>query len=250
MTLRDKVAIVTGAAQGIGKAYAETLAREGAAVAVVDIKGDKALEVANAITAGGGRAIAISTDVSNAEQVEEMCRAAARDLGGLDILVNNAAIYEGYVSHPLEEVPIDYWNRFLDVNVTSVLLCSRAAVPYMRERGKGKIVNQSSDAAQACNNQYGVSKLLVQGLTVGFAQALARDNITVNAVSPGPIDTEATRGKYPGEQENVLKSRIPLGRMGTVEDVSEFLAYIVSDRADWITGQIFRIDGGFWMRPA
>src|SRR5260370_24453435 len=175
-----------------------------------------------------------------------MCRVTARDLGGLDVLVNNAGIYEGYVSHPLEEVPIDYWNRFLDVNVTSVLLCSRAAVPYMRQRGKGKMVHQSSDGAQACNTQSGVSKLLVQGLTVGFAQTLARENITVNAVSPGPINTEATRGKYPNDE---LVARVPLGRMGTVEDVSEFLAYIVSDRADWITGQIFRIDGGFWMRP-
>ena len=249
-SLADKVAIVTGAAQGIGKAYAETLVREGAAVALVDLKADKVREVAAVLLASGGRAIGIATDVSKPDEVDEMCRLTAQELGGIDILVNNAGIYEGYVNHTLEDVPIEYWNRFLDVNVSSILHCTRAAVPYMRQRGKGKVVNQSSDAAQASHNQYAISKLLAQGLTVGFAQTLAVDNITVNAISPGPIDTEATRGKYPGDNVNILLSRVPLGRMGTVGDVAEFLAYIVSDRADWITGQVFRIDGGYWMRPA
>lgn len=250
-SLDGKVAIVTGAAQGIGKCYAETLAREGASVALVDLKEDKVGESAEAIERAGGAALAVVADVSDEDATKEMCAKTVERFGGLDILVNNAAIYEGYVSHTLDEVPLDDWNSFLDVNVTSILLCTRAAVPYMKERGKGRIVNQSSDGAQLGGNQYALTKLMVQGFTTGFASVLGPDNITVNAISPGPINTEATLAKY---NEDAIKAMVDnsflIKRIGTAEDLAEFLAFIVSDKADWITGQIFHINGGFWTRPA
>jgi 3-oxoacyl-[acyl-carrier protein] reductase len=250
-TLDGKVAIITGAAQGIGKCYAETLAREGAAVVLADLKEEKAREAADAIKGSGGKALAVFADVSSQESVEAMCRAASDEFGGLDIIVNNAAIYEGYVSYTLDKVPLDYWNKFLDVNVTGVLHCMRAAVPYMKERGGGRIVNQSSDGAQLGGNQYALTKLMVQGLTAGFAPLLGPDNITVNCISPGPINTEATREKYPIETLDAMaQSQFAIKRIGTPEDLAEFLAFLVSDKSSWITGQIFHINGGFWIRPA
>jgi NAD(P)-dependent dehydrogenase (short-subunit alcohol dehydrogenase family) len=248
-TLEGRVAIVTGAAQGIGQVYAETLAREGAAVALVDLKEEQAQANADAITRAGGQAIAIGCDVSDAGSVAAMCKTTAQSLGGIDILVNNAAIYEGYVSYALEEIPLDYWNRFLDVNASSVLICTQAVVPYMRERGGGRIVNQSSDGAQMVRNQYGLTKLLVQGLTVGFAGTLGPDKITVNAIAPGPIDTKATLDKYTESMQH-LEAPLLIKRLGTPTDLAEFLAFVVSDKGEWITGQIFHINGGFWSRPA
>lgn len=249
--LDGKVAIVTGAAQGIGKCYAETLARDGASVVLVDLKEDKARESAESIERAGGRALAVVADVSDEGATMEMCERTAEHFGGIDILVNNAAIYEGYVSHTLDEVPLDDWNRFLDVNVTSILLCTRAVVPYMQKRGKGRIVNQSSDGAQLGGNQYALSKLMVQGFTAGFAPVLGSDNITVNAISPGPINTEATLAKYDEDAiQAMVDNSFLIKRIGTAEDLAEFLAFIVSDKTDWITGQIFHVNGGFWTRPA
>jgi NAD(P)-dependent dehydrogenase (short-subunit alcohol dehydrogenase family) len=247
--LGGKVAIVTGAAQGIGQVYAETLARDGAAVALVDLKEDKARTNAEAIVAAGGRAIAIGADVSDPDAVAAFCKQTAGEFGGIDILVNNAAIFEGYVAHPLESIPLDYWNRFLDVNVTSVLACTQAVVPYMQERGGGRIVNQSSDGAQSVHSQYGLSKLLVQGLTVGFAATLGGDNITVNAIAPGPIDTKAMHDRH-GDNVANLEAQLHIKRLGTPADLAEVLAFIVSAKGEWITGQIFHINGGFWTRPA
>jgi NAD(P)-dependent dehydrogenase (short-subunit alcohol dehydrogenase family) len=249
-TLDGKVAIITGAAQGIGRRYAETLAREGASVVLADLKEDKAHEAAVAIEQAGGRAIAIGVDVANEESTLQMCKGAAKHFGGIDILVNNAGIYEGYVSHTLDQVPLDDWNRFLNVNVTSILLCTRAVVPYMKERGGGRVVNQSSDGAELGGNQYALTKLLVQGFTTGFAPELGPHNITVNAISPGPINTEATLAKYPEEAiKAMVESSFLIKRIGTPNDLAEFLAFIVSDRAGWITGQIFHVNGGFWTRP-
>jgi 3-oxoacyl-[acyl-carrier protein] reductase len=247
--LEGKVAIVTGAAQGIGRVYAETLARDGAAVAVVDLKEEQAREVAESIEAAGGRAIPIRADVADPESVAAMCATTAAELGGIDILVQNAAIYEGYVNYALEDIPLAYWSQFLSVNATSVLIGTQAVVPYMRERGGGRIVNQSSDGAQMVRNQYGLTKLLVQGLTVGFAATLGGDGITVNAIAPGPIDTKATLDKYVGNMEH-LEAPLLIKRLGTSTDLAEFLALIVSDKGEWITGQIFHINGGFWTRPA
>jgi 3-oxoacyl-[acyl-carrier protein] reductase len=249
-TLEGKVAVVTGAAQGIGAGYARTLAREGAAVALVDLKEGEACARAAEIEAAGGRAIAIATDVSDPAAVAAMLAAAAEAFGGIDILVNNAAIYEGYTSYPLEEIPLDYWNRFLDVNTTAILVASQLVVPYMRERGGGRIVNQSSTAAELCLNQYGITKLLVQGLTVGLAPYVGGDGITVNAIAPGPTDTPATMDKYGGAGVEAFLESLSIKRLGTVDDLAEFLVFLVSDRAAWITGQVFHVNGGMWARPA
>jgi 3-oxoacyl-[acyl-carrier protein] reductase len=245
--LANKVAIVTGAAQGIGEVYAKTLAREGAAVALVDVKIEAARARAEEIVQDGGRAVAVEADISDPGAIERTMRSTAHEFGGIDILVNNGAIYEGYQSYGLDEIPLEYWSRFLDVNATGVLLACQAVVPYMRERGGGRIVNQSSTSADLMLNQYGLTKLLVQGLTTAFAHSLGPAGITVNAIAPGPIATPATLDKYPVEP---FLEVIPIKRLGTPDDLAEFLAFLVSDRAEWITGQIFHINGGFWMRAA
>ncbi|MDX6507565.1 MAG: 3-oxoacyl-[acyl-carrier protein] reductase [Gaiellaceae bacterium] len=248
-TLDGKVAIVTGAAQGIGEVYARTLARDGASVALVDLKEDAARANAERIESEGGRAIAVAADIADPASIANLVETTAKELGGIDILVNNAAIYEGYESHVLEEIPLDYWNRFLDVNTTSALLTMQAVVPYMRQRGGGRIVNQSSDAADLCINQYGITKLLLQGQTVGFARELGGDGITVNAIAPGPIDTPATMDNYKDRGIGHFLAGLAIKRMGTPQDLAEMLAFLVSDKGEWITGQIIHVNGGFLTRP-
>jgi len=246
-TLDGKVAIVTGAAQGIGVVYAQTLAREGASIVLVDIQQEQAEAQAAQIVAGGGQAIAVGTDIADPLAIDAMVRRTVDEFGGIDILVNNGAIYGGYESFTLEEIPLEYLNRFYDVNATGILLACQAVVPHMRERGRGRIVNQSSTAADFMFNQYGLTKLLVQGLTVGFARSLGADHITVNAIAPGPTATQATTDKYDVE---TFLTGLTIKRAGEPEDLAEFLAFIVSDAAEWITGQTFHVNGGYWMRPA
>jgi NAD(P)-dependent dehydrogenase (short-subunit alcohol dehydrogenase family) len=242
---------VTGAAQGIGLRYAEFLAREGAKVVVVDIKADAAEEAAAAISATGTEALALVVDVSNAAATKEMARRTAAHFGGIDILVNNAAIYEGYVHYNLMELPLDYWQRFLDVNLTGVLLCTQAVVPYMKERGSGKIVNQSSAGAATAGSHYGLTKLGVQGLTVGLAGSLGKFRINVNCIAPGITDTSATRGHYSDEQlTQMVATRVPIGVLATVDDMAHALIYLVSDEARMVTGTVLHVDGGMVRHPA
>jgi NAD(P)-dependent dehydrogenase (short-subunit alcohol dehydrogenase family) len=250
-TLEDKVAIVTGAAQGIGLAYAHRLAREGASVVVADVQAEAAEQAAAEIVDAGGEAVAVAVDVSRQEQTEAMAQQAIEAFGGIDILVNNAAIYAGYIHYGLMDLPLDYWQKFLDVNLTGVLLCCQAAVPSMRERGGGKIVNQSSAGGRRAGNQYGLTKLGVQGLTVSLARSLGKHRINVNCIAPGIIDTEATRGHYTQEQLDQMVARHhPIGRIGTVEDMANALAFLVSPESDFVTGQIVHVDGGFVMDPS
>jgi NAD(P)-dependent dehydrogenase (short-subunit alcohol dehydrogenase family) len=249
--LENKVAIVTGAAQGIGLAYAQRLSREGAKLVVADIQAEAAEQAAAAIVEAGGDAIGVAVDVASEEQAQAMAQRAIDAFGGIDILVNNAAIYAGYVHYSLMELPLDYWQKFLDVNLTGVLLCCRAAIPSMRERGRGTIVNQSSAGGRRAGNQYGLTKLGVQGLTVSLARSLGKDGINVNCIAPGIIDTEATRGHYTQEQLDQMVARHhPIGRIGTVDDMANALAFLVSPAADFITGQIVHVDGGFVMDPS
>ncbi len=239
-----KVAIVTGAAQGIGRVYAQALAGQGAAVAVADINADAARAVAKQIVADGGSAVGVEVDVSEPDSAHVMTDATVAEFGGVDFLVNNAAIYADMKLDTLLSVPFDYYKKFMSVNLDGALVCTRAVYKKMQERGGGAIVNQSSTAAWLYSNYYGLAKVGVNGLTQQLSRELGWMNIRINAIAPGPIDTEATRTVTPGAIVEDMVGRIPLSRMGTPDDLVGMCLFLLSDQAGWITGQIFNVDGG------
>src|SRR5579872_3838503 len=196
MRFEGKTAIVTGAGQGIGEVYAGALAREGARVVVADLNEERAGQVASAI---GGDAVAVGVDVADPESAEAMAAAAIAAFGGIDLLVNNAAIYHGMRLESLLTVPLDYYNRFMAVNLHGALHCTRACYRSMAERGGGAIVNQSSTAAWMPGGYYSLAKAGINSLTACLAAELGHSRIRVNAIAPGPTDTEATRTVVPKE---------------------------------------------------
>ncbi len=243
-----KVAVVTGAGRGIGEGYAKGLAAEGAAVVVAELDAGNGERVAGEIEAAGGRAVFVSTDVSSEESTLAMAAAATDAFGGVDLLVNNAAIYGGMKIESILKVDWDYYQRFMAVNMNGALLCARAVVPSMKRRGGGAIVNQSSTAAYLGSGYYGMSKLAIHGLTHALAAELGGRNIRVNAIAPGPTDTEATRDTVGAFIDHILSS-MPIKRMGTVDDMVAACLFLLSDEAGFITGQILAVDGGQIIRP-
>lgn len=243
---KDKVAIVTGSGGGIGQAYAEALAREGAAVVVADVNVEGAQKVADAIKGEGGNALAVRVDVSDPDSAKEMAAQTLSEFGGIDYLVNNAAIFGGMKLDFLITVDWEYYKKFMSVNLDGALLCTRAVYRKMAKRGGGgAIVNQSSTAAWLYSNFYGLAKVGINGLTQQLATELGGQNIRINAIAPGPIDTEANRSTTPPQEmvADIVK-RIPLSRMGEPEDLVGMCLFLLSDQAKWITGQIFNVDGG------
>jgi NAD(P)-dependent dehydrogenase (short-subunit alcohol dehydrogenase family) len=238
-----KVAIVTGAAQGIGEAYATALAEQGAAVVVADVNTESGERVAKEIEAAGGRAIFVHTDVSSAESADAMAARAVEELGGIDLLVNNAAIYGDMKFDLLISVDWDYYKKFMSVNMDGALVVTRAVYPYMQQRGGGSIVNQSSTAAYLYSGFYGLAKVGVNGLTQQLAHELGGMKIRVNAIAPGPTDTEATRTQAGGAAKELVKG-MALKRMGQVGDMVGACLFLLSDESAWITGQIIAVDGG------
>jgi len=238
-----KVAIVTGSAGGIGEAYARALADQGASVVVADIVADGAEAVAASITEGGGTALGVGVDVSSPESAQAMVAATLDAFGGVDLLVNNAAIYGTMKLDGLTTVDWEYYKHFMSVNMDGALVCTRAAYEHMTARGGGAIVNQSSTAAYIYGMYYGLAKVGVNGITQQLAAELGPRGIRVNAVAPGPIDTEATRTVTGGVAEDIA-SKLPLARMGQPEDLVGMVLFLLSDEASWITGQIFNVDGG------
>ena len=244
MKFEGKVAIVTGAAQGIGETYARRLAAEGAAVVVADLAVDKGKAVADSISSGGGQAMFVETDVSSPESADAMVAAAVAEFGGLDYLVNNAAIYGAMQFDLLLTVSWEYYRQFMAVHMDGLLVCTRAAWPQLKQRGGGAIVNQSSTAAWLYSGFYGLAKVGVNGLTQQLAHELGGDNIRVNAIAPGPTDTEATRAQVGEGYTKELVKGLALKRLGTPHDMAGLCLFLLSDDAAWITGQIFNVDGG------
>jgi 3-oxoacyl-[acyl-carrier protein] reductase len=244
-----KVSIVTGSAGGIGEAYVRALAAEGASVVVADLDADGAETVAKDITAGGGTAVAVPVDVSDPGSTEAMAAATLDAFGGIDHLVNNAAIYGGMKLDLLLTVDWEYYRRFMAVNMDGALLCTRACWKAMAERGGGAVVNQSSTAAWMYSGFYGLAKVGMNGLTQQLAHELGSSGIRVNAIAPGPIDTEATRTVVPAGMTDEIVKAMALKRMGTPTDLVGTCLFLLSDDAAWITGQIVNVDGGQVMRP-
>jgi 3-oxoacyl-[acyl-carrier protein] reductase len=244
MGFDDKVAIVTGAGQGIGEAYAKGLAGAGAKVGVADLNTEGAERVAKEIEASGGTAIAVTVDVGDAASTQAMARTVADAFGGIDHLVNNAAIYGGMKLDSLLTVDLEYYKRFMGVNMDGALLCTRACYESMAERGGGSIVNQSSTAAWMAAGYYGIAKAAINSLTVSLASELGWRNIRVNAIAPGPTDTAATRSVVPEEFVGALVSSLALKRMGQPEDMVGACLFLLSDEASWITGHVLAVDGG------
>ncbi len=239
-----KVAIVTGAGRGIGRAYAQAVADAGAAVVVADLDEAGAKTTADAICSSGGRAIATRVDVADPESALAMAAAASEAFGGIDFLVNNAAIFGGMKLDLLLTVDWEYLEGFLGVNQLGALACTRACYQSMASRGGGAIVNQSSTAAWLYAGYYGWAKGAVNSLTQQLAHELGGMNIRVNAIAPGPIDTEAARSVVPESYLKELIGSLALKRQGTPDDLTGLCLFLLSDQASWITGQIFNADGG------
>ncbi|MBO2463059.1 SDR family oxidoreductase [Actinomadura violacea] len=239
MRFEGKVAIVTGAAQGIGEAYARGLAAEGASVVVADVD-ERGQAVADDV-----KGLFVKTDVSDPASTEAMAAAAVERFGGIDHLVNNAAIFGTMKLDFLFTVDWDYYKKFMAVNMDGALLCARACQPHMQARGGGSIVNQSSTAAWQYSGFYGLAKVAINGLTQQLAHELGSMGIRVNAIAPGPTDTEANRKVVPGNMsQKIVDQKMALKRMGTPEDMVGACLFLLSDDAAWITGQILNVDGG------
>ena len=245
--LKQKVVVVTGASKGIGAAIAEKLAEEGAAVVVNYAKSAKeAEEVVARIKAKGGRAEAIQADVSKPGESEALFDTAERSFGTVDVLVNNAGIYE-FV--PVEEISEEHYNRQFDLNVKGLIFATREAVKRLNGKG-GSIINISSIAATnptPTASVYSATKGAVDSLTKVWAAELGPKKILVNSVSPGITETAGVHAISGGQLEEFASAHIsktPLGRIGQPRDIANVVAFLASDEAEWITGQIIPVSGG------
>lgn len=246
--IEGKVAIVTGSGGGIGEAYARGLADQGAKVAIAEIRKDAGERVAREIRGTGGEALYVETDVGSPESTQAMAEAVISEFGGVDFLVNNAAIFGNMKLDSLLRVDWDYYKNFMNVNMDGALLCTRACFRSMRERGGGAIVMQSSTAAWMGAGYYGLSKLGINGLTQCLASELGPRGIRINAIAPGPTDTPALKATAGGFVDPIVAG-LPLSRLGQPTDMVEACLFLLSDGAAWITGQVVNVDGGQIRRP-
>ncbi len=242
-SLKDKVALITGASQGIGRDTALALAEAGAKVAVAARNEEKLFALVADITAAGGTALAVKMDVSDAEQVKAGFKRVLEKFGRLDILVNNAATTRDGLAMRMKP---DDWEVVLRTNLTGAHLCIQQALPPMMKARAGRIINISSVVAQSGNPgqaNYVAAKAGLIGLTKAIAVEIASRNITVNAVAPGFIETPMT-AVLPDKVKEELKTRIPLGRMGSARDVAAAIVFLASDEAAYITGHVLNVNGG------
>jgi len=242
-SLKDKVAVVTGASQGIGRETAMALAGAGAKVVVAARNEEKLAALVSEIAAAGGEAFAVKMDVADAEQVKAGFKRVIEKFGRLDILVNNAAVTRDGLAMRMKK---DDWDAVLQTNLTGAHLCIQQALPTMMKARAGRIINISSIVAQMGNAgqaNYVAAKAGLIGLTKAIAIEIASRGITVNAVAPGFIETPMT-DVLPDKVKEELKVRIPLGRMGSARDVASAIVFLASDEAGYITGHVLNVNGG------
>ncbi|MGO4326910.1 SDR family NAD(P)-dependent oxidoreductase [Cupriavidus sp. 2TAF22] len=248
MRLDGKVAIITGAAAGIGRATALRFAQEGASVVVTDIDRDGAGEVAAAITAAGGRAVALCHDVSSESQWTDVAGAAVEAFGTVDVLFNNAGIF---VLKPLADTTLGEWERLMSINVTGVFLGMKHVMPLMARAGRGSVINASSVAGlvgSARSTMYSASKGAVRAMTKGAAMEYAARGVRVNSIHPGLVDTamaDYASGATGHGKQALGHAASPMGRLGTVGDVSSLVLFLASDESSYMNGAELVLDGGF-----
>ena len=252
MLLKDKVALVTGGGSGIGEATAWTFHRDGAAVVVADINADAANAVAEAINADGGRAIGVAVNVAKEEQVAAMVERAVEEFGRLDCVSNNAALSAGFSR--LEDFEEKSWQRSQDVTLKGVWLCMKYQIPVMLKQGGGSIVNIASLSGirgEALQSPYSAAKGGVIALSKTAAAENAQNNIRINVVAPGGIRTagmEYYLNSVPGAREKT-EGVHAMRRLGEPEEIADAVAYLLSDRASFITGHVLNVDGGITINP-
>lgn len=246
MRLKDKVAIITGGANGIGLSAVETFAREGAAVAMADYDAELGRRRAEELTSKGYRVIYFQVNVSDRNSIDEMVKAVKEEFGKIDILVNNAGITRDGM---LAKLSAEDFQAVLDVNLTGVFHCTQAVLPLMLEQGSGKIINTSSVSGIYGNigqTNYAATKAGVVGMTKTWAKELGRKGINVNAVAPGFINTGMT-AKVPEKVMIQMKSIVPLGKLGNPEDIANAYLFLASKESDYVNGTVLHVDGGIMM---
>jgi NAD(P)-dependent dehydrogenase (short-subunit alcohol dehydrogenase family) len=238
--LEGRVVIVTGAARGLGRDYARYFARDGANVVAADLSSTD--QVASEATAEGTRCVGVQADITDRASVRRLMERTRAEFGRLDILINNAGLWRGLGEAGLLHCPDEVWAAAWAVNVAGTLHCYQEAVPVMAQGGFGRIVNVSSMASRSGGSAYGVTKNAVEHMTKGMAREVGEMGITVNCIAPGISAFEAARTALPNAEQIVAANAVK--RLGTSRDLYDAITYLCSPSAEWVTGQVLRVDGG------
>ena len=246
-SLKDRVVIITGAGQGIGRVFAKAFARAGARVVVAEVNEKRAAAVAEEILAFNGQVLAVTTDVADHASIEEMVRVVEDEWDRIDILVNNAGIFSTLEMRPFDQIPLDEWEHVLRVNLTGPFLCARAVLPAMRRAKWGRIVNIASGAVRLGRPNYLhyiATKAALAGMSLSMARELGADGITVNAILPGATFTEVERKTVTPEQKQRIVAMQCIPRPEVPEDLVGAVLFLASDASAFVTGQSINLDGG------
>jgi NAD(P)-dependent dehydrogenase (short-subunit alcohol dehydrogenase family) len=246
-SLKERVVIITGAGQGIGRTFAKAFAAAGARAVIAELNEKKAADVSAEIMKAGGEALAVTTDVADDASIKEMIEIVEDEYGRIDVLINNAGIFSTLEMRPFDQIPLDEWERVLRVNLTGPFLCARAVLPAMRRAKWGRIINMASGAVRLGRPNYLhyiATKSALMGMSLSMARELGADNITVNAILPGATFTEIERKTITPEQKERIVAMQCIPRAEVPEDLVGAALFLASDAARFVTGQSINLDGG------